>query len=200
MSLLAGHRLGVAAGAVGQLTLAGKGLFLDSRHTVQGRGQGDDLENGAGHIGGLDEPIQINAVVGSRRVRGNVRHILRVVGRSSQGAENFTGFVVIHRHGSLSAAHGLQGGVLHLGRERQPGSASLAGSIVHAVDPVVACHGSCVSGNRRGVDKAVPVAQPVKRRLPGLGIVGVSSALGDAQKGLVAPVGDGAAADVAAVI
>ena len=96
-------------------TGAGKGLVHNIRHTVQGRGGSDHLENRTRNIGGLNEPVQEDALVGSGGITIDIRNIVRVKNRGGYRAEDLSGFVVVHRNGALPSGHGFQGHCLHSG-------------------------------------------------------------------------------------
>ena len=146
--------------AVFQFPITGEGLLLDTRHAVQRRGRGDDLKDGAGNISRLEEAVDEHALVSI--VPFHIRHVVRIIGRGGQGAENLTGFVVVHGDGAFSPCHGLQGCILHMGGQGQGGCAAGACGIVNAVDPVKARHLRGIAGDRTGANIALPVPQPVE--------------------------------------
>ena len=186
--------------AVGILAGAVEGFAFYPRHAFQCRGAGDNFINGAGGIGGLKKPVQVHTGVGAGGVSIDVRHIVRVVGGGGDGTKDLTGFVIVHRHGALSAQQSVQGRVLHPGRQSQLLHAPGAIGIVHAVHQVVAHHGAGIFGHSPRADEAAAVAHPMEGGFSGLGIGGVLPSVGQVQQGIPLPVHHDAAAQVAVVI
>ena len=154
--------------AIGVLAVAGKGAALNVRHAVQSGGTGNDLENGAGGIGRLEEAVEIHARIGPGGVPLDVGHIVRVVGGGRNGAEDLPRFVIINRHGALAPIHGAQRRVLYPGGQSQILHAPLVDAVVDAVDQVKPGQSAGVFGHRPGADGAAAVAHPMQGGLAGL--------------------------------
>ena len=196
MGRFTGNRLG----AVFHLAGTGKGLVQNVRHTFQGCRSSDHLENRAGNIDRLHKPVQVHTVPASGGIGCDIRYVIRVVGRCGDGAEDLTGFVIVHRHGALAACHGLQGGVLHLSGKGQLCLSSGAGSAVDTVYNIKTRHLGCIGGNGICLDIALPVTQPMEGGFPGGSIFRIGAVFCDIQQSGAAAVHDGAAADVGAVV
>ena len=179
---------------------AGEGSVQDVRHAFQRCSRGNDLENGARNIGRLGEAVEIDAVVGAGGIVPDIRHIVGVIGRRGHSAEDLAGLIVVDADGPLPVPQGFQCGSLNICRQGQLRKAVGAAVGIQAVHHVVAGHLSGVVGDRRGADLALPVAQPVERRLADRLIVRVDPGGCQVQEHGARPVYHLAAADVGAVV
>ena len=173
--------------------LAGERAGEDIRDLVERGRSRNELEDGSGRIGGMQEAVDIHALIGLG-IALHIRHIVRIVGWGGDGAENFARLVVIDADGSLAAVQRGQRRALHVCAYGQHHPAlALAGGI-GAVDAVESDKLRTVFLQQERRDIALTVAEQVQHAAAQRGTVGIGLAVRGIEH-------DGAAAvdDLAAV-
>ena len=95
--------------------LASEGLAVDIRNIFDGRRSCHQLKDGAGDIFGIQEAIDIDAVVLACRIPRHVRDIVRIIRWGGHAAQDLAGLVVIDADRPSTACQQLQRLRLHIG-------------------------------------------------------------------------------------
>ena len=185
----------LAAGLVAAVAV--EGLGLDVRDLLNGRRRGDQLEDGAGDIGGVEEAVDVDAIVGAVALV-DLGDVVRVIGRRGHGAEDFAGLVVVDAYGPLLPVQGRQGRRLHLCAQGEGHSPLSLSGPVGAGEEVVADQIVGVFLHQPRGDVAGAVAQDVHGGHAQQLTVGVIAAVGGVQQDGAGAVGDHAGVQIAA--
>ena len=165
-----------------------KAPCADVRYVLNRGSGGQHLEDRARCVGHIEEAVEIDTGICTRRVAFHVRHVVGVIARRGDGAEDLTCLVVVDADRPAAACQRLQSGVLHLGADGERRGAVLLAERVQAVYLVIADHLVGVGTEQRRVDIAVAVAEQMHRGRARLRIVCVDTSGGRVQQARVASV------------